>query len=86
MISISNVTRKLDSFDNSNQIHLKNCNIRKLAKFFIAKQEKNMYNKELWLAKMCGTHFQFHELTQDIIRYSSVNFNVGKWRWKLYLC
>lgn len=40
MISISNVTRKLDSFDNSNQIHLKNCNIRKLAKFFIAKQEK----------------------------------------------
>lgn len=40
MISISNVTRKLDSFDNSNQIHLKNWNIRKLAKFFIAKQEK----------------------------------------------
>lgn len=53
MISISNVTRKLDSFDNSNQIHLKNCNIRKLAKFFIAKQEKKaqqgvVIGKNVW--------------------------------------
>lgn len=51
MISISNVTRKLDSFDNSNQIHLKNCNIRKLAKFFIAKQEKKYVQQGVVIGK-----------------------------------
>lgn len=67
MISISNVTRKLDSFDNSNQIHLKNCNIRKLAKFFIAKQEKKaqqgvVIGKNVYTLSIPRTYSRYNQI------------------------